>query len=149
MDTKIAQMSKNKGDMIMKGFNQISEILMDQSAVKVLSSVNTDGTIHSIYGGSVTPIDADNMFVAEVVMKKTTANWAKNNTFSLLVTKGMAGTYLIKGKAVSRMTEGNLFDTVRPKMKEMGYDIKAVWILNVEEIYDNQASPETCGNRLF
>ncbi len=146
---QITQMSKNKGDMIMKGFNQINEILMEQAAVKVLSTTNEDGTVHSIYAGSVSPVDNDNMFVAELIMKQTTANWAKNNNFSLLVTKGMAGTYLIKGKAVSRMTEGDLINMVAPKMKEAGYDCKAVWILNVEEIYDNQANPETCGKRLF
>jgi len=35
----------------MKGFNQINEILMDPTAVKVLSTVNDDGTVHSIYAG--------------------------------------------------------------------------------------------------
>lgn len=132
----------------MKGFNQISEIHMEQSAAKILSTINEDGTVHSIYAGSVSPLDGDNLFVAELIMKQTTANWEKNKNFSLLVTKGMEGTYLIKGKAVSRLTEGELLDKVRPKMKEAGFDTQAVWILNVEEIYDNSANPETCGKRL-
>ncbi|MFI3213026.1 MAG: pyridoxamine 5'-phosphate oxidase family protein [Eubacteriales bacterium] len=133
----------------MKGFNQINEILMDQTAVKVLSTTNEDGTVHSIYAGSVSPLDNDNMFVAELIMRQTTANWSKNPNFSLLVTKGMEGTYLIKGKAVSRITEGELIEMVRPKMKEVGFDTQAVWVLNVEEIYGNQANPETCGKKLF
>ncbi len=133
----------------MKGFSQIQTILMDPNAVKILSTIKADGTVHSIYAGSVSPLDNDNLFVAELIMQQTTTNWESNKNFSLLVTKGMEGTYQIKGKALQRLTEGELIDMVRPKMKEAGFDTQAVWILSVEEIYDNSANPETCGKRLF
>lgn len=132
----------------MKGFQKVNEILMDQTAVKVLSTINEDGTVHSIYAGSVSPLDNDHLFVAQLVMKQTTANFNSNGNYSLLVTKGMEGTYLLKGKAISKLTEGELINMVRPKMKEAGYDTQAVWILSVDEIYDDAAGANA-GKKLY
>ncbi|MGV8907213.1 MAG: pyridoxamine 5'-phosphate oxidase family protein [Acetobacterium sp.] len=133
----------------MKNFEQISAMLMDETAVKVLSTVCADGTIHSIHAGSVSPLDNDTMFVAEMMMNNSSANLAANGKYSVLVTKGMEGIYLLKGTATARVTEGELFDMVSQKMKAAGYEIKALWMLAVEEIYDNGADTTKAGNQIY
>lgn len=125
---------------------KVSNLLNDQGASKVLTTVSGDGIPHSIVVGSIMAPNAETICAAEVLMKKTAKNLEINKNIAVLTVKGTES-YLVNAIVVERQTEGELFDTVSEQMKKAGLPMQALWIFEPTAIYDQSAGP-TAGTQI-
>ncbi len=131
----------------MKNTPKVTEIMQTQEAVKTISTISSEGKLHTIVAGSITPIDADTVAVAEIFMDTTSQNLLDNAKAAILVTKGYES-YLLNVTATKRHTEGELYNAFAEKIAKMNMTPKAVWTFNVDEIYD-QSAAATAGAKLY
>ncbi len=131
----------------MKNLENVSKLFTDKESTKIISTVSKDGEIHSIVAGSIMKVDENTMAVAEVIMKTTAANLEVNNKAALLAVKGMES-YLLNCTVEARRTDGALFNAVAENFAKMNMQIKAVWTLTVDKIYDESAGPNA-GKQIF
>ncbi len=131
----------------MKKLENVSRLFSDNESVKVVSTVSSEGELHSIVAGSVMVIDDNTMAVAEVFMNTTSENLNANDKVALLAVKGTES-YLVVGKVEKRHTEGGLYDTISEKFAAMNLQAKAVWTFTVDKIYDESAGPNG-GKQIF
>ncbi len=131
----------------MKNLEQVSNLFRDSESVKVVSSVSSDGELHSIVAGSVMVVDDDTMAVAEVMMQTTSANLEANNKVAILGVKGMES-YLLTGTVQKRSTDGDLYNALAERFAAMKMQIKGVWTFNVEKIYNESAGPDA-GKQIY
>jgi hypothetical protein len=88
----------------------------------------------------------DKLSVMEIFMNTTSDNLQANKDMAVLVVKGMES-YLINATVIERITEGKLFGAYAKVMSEKGLPIKAVWTFDVDEMFDQSASPNA-GSRI-
>ena len=119
---------------------KVIKVLSDESSVKVISSVSNDGKLHSVAAGSIMAMGEDRLFVAEIFMNTTSKNIQANKNVAILIVKGMES-YLINATALERNTEGEFFETMIKPMSEKGIPVKAVWTFEINEIFDQSATP--------
>ncbi len=131
----------------MKNTPKITELMKERESVKTISTVSNDGKLHTIVAGSITPIDADTIAVAEIFMNVSAENLGQNAKAAFLVTKGTES-YLLNCTATKRHTDGALYDGFAEKLAAAKMSPKAVWTFSVDEIYDQSAAP-TAGTKLF
>lgn len=124
----------------MKIAEKVMSLLSDESSVKVISSISSDGKLHSIAAGSVMPMGEDKLVAAEIFMNTTSKNIQANKNVAVLVVKGMES-YLINVTAIERYTDGEVFEMMSKPMSEKGIPVKAVWTFEVNDIFDQSASP--------
>ena len=125
---------------------KVSKLLNDQGALKVLTTVSSDGIPHSIVVGSIMAPTPEVICAAEVLMKKTANNLESNKNIAVLTVKGTES-YLVNATVIERQTEGELFDTVSEQMKKAGMTMQALWIFEPTAIYDQSAGP-TAGTQI-
>lgn len=125
---------------------KVLNLLNDQSASKILTTVSNDGIPHSIVVGSMMAPNIETICAAEVLMKKTAKNLESNENIAVLTVKGKES-YLVNATVVERQTEGELFDTVSEQMKKAGLPMQALWIFKPTAIYDQSAGP-TAGTQI-
>lgn len=130
----------------MKIPKKVMELFNNPEATKVLTSVSSEGTPHSIVVGSIMAPSEDFFCAAEIMMKTTSANLKSNPKVSAIAVKGMES-YQIVGTVKTRQTEGELFDNVNAKLAEMKMACSGVWIFDPSEIYDESAGPNA-GNKI-
>ena len=124
----------------MKIPKNVMDLFNNPEATKVLTSVSTDGTPHSIVVGSVMAPSEDFFCAAEIMMKTTSANLESNPKVAAIAVKGMES-YQIVGTVKARQTEGELFDNVNVKLAEMKMACSGVWVFEPLVIYDESAGP--------
>lgn len=117
---------------------KVLNLLNDQGASKVLTTVSSDGIPHSIVVGSIMAPNAETICAAEVLMKKTAKNLEINKNIAVLTVKGTES-YLVNATVEERKTEGELFDKVFEQMKKAGLPMQALWIFKPTAIYDQSA----------
>lgn len=130
----------------MKISEKVMNLLNDQSASKILTTVSSEGIPHSIVVGSMMAPNAETICAAEILMKKTAKNLEMNKNIAVLTVKGKES-YLVNARVVERQTEGELFDTVLEQMKKAGMPMRALWIFEPTAIYDQSAGP-TAGTQI-
>lgn len=130
----------NEWGVSMKIPEKVANLLNDQEASKVLSTISADGVPHSIVVGSIMAPNEETICAAEVLMKKTANNLKTNKNIAVLVVKGMES-YLVNAEVVERQTEGDLFNKVLEQMKKAGMPMEALWIFKPTAIYDQSAGP--------
>jgi hypothetical protein len=130
----------------MKIAEKVLNLLRDESAVKVVTSISGEGKLHSVVAGSVMALGEDKLSVMEIFMNTTSDNLQANKDMAVLVVKGMES-YLINATVIERITEGKLFGAYAKVMSEKGLPIKAVWTFDVDEMFDQSASPNA-GSRI-
>jgi len=118
----------------------VIEAFNDPAAVKVLTSVASDGQPHSIVCGSIRVIAPDTMIVGEILMKKTASNLAKNDKATILVAAGKAS-YVVNVKAKQRVSSGPMLDGMNEALSKMGLKASAVWVFAPVAVFDQGASP--------
>lgn len=131
----------------MRNLERVSKLFMDQTSTKVISTVSQEGEIHSIVAGSVMILSDDTMAAAEVIMNTTSENLKANNKVAILGVKGTES-YLVNGTVQSRLTNGELFDTISKKFAEMNMHVKAVWTFSIDKIFD-EGIGENSGKQIF
>lgn len=124
----------------MKIPEKVMNLLNDQSASKVLTTIAADGVPHSIVVGSTMAPNDETICAAEILMKKTSENLQANKNVAVLTVKGKES-YLVNAKVVERQTEGDLFAKVAQEMKKAGMPMKALWIFQPTAVYDQSAGP--------
>ena len=126
--------------MIMNIPEKVLNLLNDQAASKVLTTVAADGIPHSIVVGSIMAPNAETLCAAEMLMKKTAENLKTNKDVAVLAVKGMES-YLVNATVVERQTEGELFARISEQMQKSGLPMKALWIFQPNAIFDQSAGP--------
>jgi len=121
-------------DNVMAAFN-------DAAAVKVLTSVASNGQPHSIVCGSIRAAEANKLIVGEILMKTTASNLKKNDRAAVLVLVGK-NSYLVNVKVKARVSEGPMLDGMNEVLKGMGLKAAAVWVFTPTSVYDQGASPK-------
>ncbi len=124
----------------MKIPKNVMDLFNNPEATKVLTSVSTDGTPHSIVVGSIMAPSEDFFCAAEIMMKTTSANLESNPKVTAIAVKGMKS-YQIVGTVKAHQTEGELFDNVNAKLAEMNMACKSVWLFEPIEIFDESPGP--------
>ena len=113
----------------------------DASAVKVLTSVASNGQPHSIVCGSIRVAEPNKLIVGEILMKTTAANLKKSARAAILVLVGK-NSYLVNVKVKARVDEGPMLDGMNQALKAMGLKAAAVWVFTPTAVYDQGASPK-------
>ncbi len=124
----------------MKIPEKVMKVLGDESSVKVLSTISNDGKLHSVAAGSIMAMGEDRLFVAEIFMNTTSQNIQANKNVAILIVKGKES-YLINATALKRNTEGEFFEKMTKPMSEKGFTVKAVWTFELNEVFDQSATP--------
>lgn len=124
----------------MKLTEKVASLIGDESSVKILSSISEDGKLHSIVVGTMMHIEADKLCAFEVFMDTTSKNIQANKDVAILVVKGMES-YLVNATATERYTEGKLYDVFSESLIKKGLPIKALWVFEANEVFDQGASP--------
>ncbi len=124
----------------------VARMIKHPDTHKVLSTVSPEGEPHSIVCASLAMDGNDTIVVAEVYMHRTCEYLAKNPNVEFLIWLGKLG-YTLKGKAVSRLTEGPLFDKMVEAMDKFNLVPVAVWEFKIDSIWDEGVSM-TAGDRV-
>lgn len=130
----------------MKLTEQVSNLFGDESAIKVLSTVSGEGVPHSITVGSLMPISDEQICAFEIFMNKSAENMAANDQVAILVVKDKES-YLVNATVAEKLTEGEMYEAFTDNVIAKGIPVKGLWIFNVNEVYDQSATPNA-GTRL-
>ncbi|WKY43276.1 pyridoxamine 5'-phosphate oxidase family protein [Eubacteriaceae bacterium ES2] len=120
----------------------VLNLLNDQAATKVLTSVGKDGMPHSIVVGSGMSPNGEVVCCGEVLMKKSSANLAENKNVAVLVVKDMES-YLIEAEVIEKQTEGEMFEGVKAELAKVGLPMSGLWIFKPTAIFNQSANPES------
>lgn len=123
----------------MKLPENVFDIFGDEDTVKVISSISEAGIIHSISVGSLVPMNGEQLCAFEISKNTTTENMQVNKNVTILILKGKEA-YLINAAATERLTDGDIFDTYTANAIAEGIHIKALWIFNIDAVYDQSAT---------
>ncbi len=122
---------------------EVFGLINDQAAAKVLGTRAANGDVHLISVGGAGAIDRDTLFVGEIFMHKTSDNLKlakdQRTKVSMLVSKGFQS-YEVKASVADRATSGPVFDKMAALFKSMKFDLKALWLLKVEEVWNESPS---------
>ncbi len=130
----------------MKIPKEIMELLNDQEATKVLTSVSIEGIPHTIVVGSTMAPQEDLICAAEIMMHNTAQNLEAYPNVTVLAVKGMES-YQVKAKVKGCQTEGPLFDNVKAELKKLGLPCRGVWLFEPIEAY-NQSAGANAGKKI-
>ncbi|HIH77781.1 MAG TPA: pyridoxamine 5'-phosphate oxidase family protein [Halobacteria archaeon] len=120
--------------MIMK--KEIIDLLNDQTASKVLATVDSEGIPNVVPKGSISAIDDKTVVFADIFGDKTNKNLEETKRAAIAVFKQGKG-YQLKGTFKEFQKSGSIFDKYSKMIKSgMGKDIKSVGIIQIEEIFD-------------
>jgi len=121
--------------------SEILELLKAQNTTKILVTASKDAKPHAIVAGSIAAPSADTMIVGEILMKTSAKNLSENPKAAFLVSAGMAS-FVIECTAKARLDSGPELDNMNKNLAAMGLQAAAVWVLKVEAVFDQGASPK-------
>lgn len=121
---------------------EVIELFKDPTAVKVLATVDEQGTPHVVFKGSLTVLEDGSLaYVEALESSRTNGNMLRSIWFDRRVAVSIRGqdglSYQIKGKPARYVITGPLFKQffreARERMGPEG-DIAGVWIITPEEV---------------
>jgi uncharacterized protein len=123
--------------------DEVAALLNDPKSVKVLTTVATDGTPHSIRVGSMGAPAPNLISVGAVLMKTSNANIEAtkkaNKLICILVNSDMKA-FLITAHVKEHLTSGPLFDGTNAALKPLGLAAGAVWTFDPQGVWDQSAN---------
>jgi hypothetical protein len=126
----------------------VMALVNDRAAAKILGTKTGKGDVHLINVGGSGAIDPETMFVGEIFMKASGENLklakSDGSRVSVLCSKGMES-YEIRCSVKDHLTSGPVFDKMKEQFKAMKFDLKGVWLLKPEEVWNE--SPTWDGGR--
>jgi hypothetical protein len=118
---------------------EVFALLNDQKAAKVLGTRSSNNDVHIINVGGSGAIDHETLFVGEIFMRKTSDNLKlaqkEKSKVALLVSQGFKS-YEVKASVKDYQTSGPVFDKMAAVFKSMKFDLKGLWLLHVEEVWN-------------
>ncbi len=124
----------------MKMPEEVMNLLNDQEATKVLTSVSPEGIPHTVIIGSTMAPESDLISAAEILMQTTSINLRANPNVSVLAVKGKES-YQVVAKVKAHETEGPLFNKIKAELEKMGLPCKALWLFEPQEAFNQGAGP--------
>ncbi len=129
---------------------EVFGLMNEQTAAKVLGTAAANGDVHLINVGGAGAINPETVFIGEIFMKKTSENLSlakeKGSKVSVLVSKGFKS-YEIKASVADRLTSGPVFDQMSEAFKKMKFELKGLWLLKVEEVW-NESPTYDAGQKM-
>ncbi len=130
--------------------DDVFALLNDQKAAKVLGTRSANNDVHIINVGGSGAIDPETIFIGEIFMQKTSENLRlaqkEKTKVSVLVSQGFKS-YEVKASVKDYLTSGPVFDKMAEVFKSMKFDLKGLWLLNVEEVW-NESPTYDAGKRM-
>lgn len=128
----------------------VVDLLNDPKASKVIATVGSDGNPHAIMVGSINAPAEDKIAVGVILMEHTNKNLEgmkeKGQKAAILVGKEMES-YQIKANIGDYQTSGPIFEAMKTEIEKIGLKLKAVWLLEPVEVWNQSASYEA-GKRI-
>ncbi|NTW84273.1 MAG: pyridoxamine 5'-phosphate oxidase family protein [Chlorobiaceae bacterium] len=120
---------------------ELIELINDPAAVKLVGTVDAEGTPHLVVKGTLTTLDGEHIVFAEGYEgTKSNKNLVRSIWFdgkvSINVTKGISS-YQIKGRPYKYLITGSVFRTLLDRAREKRgpeADIAGVWVIVPEEV---------------
>lgn len=119
---------------------QVVNLLNDQEATRVLTTVSKEGIPHTVVIGSTMAPEANLICAAEVLMQTTSKNLQENKNVTVLAVKGMES-YQVVARAKDHQTEGPLFDAAKAELEKLGLPCRGLWLFEPVEAFDQGAGP--------
>jgi Pyridoxamine 5''-phosphate oxidase. len=119
----------------------VLDLVNAKTTTKVLVTASKNGKPHAIVAGSIGAPAANTMIVGEVLMKVSAKNLKENSEAAFLISAGMEA-YEINCVAKARLDSGPELDAMNAALAAIGLKAAAVWIFNVEAVFDQGASPK-------
>jgi len=117
----------------------VFNLLNERSSSKILGTKNAKGDVHLINVGGAGAVDPETIFVGQIFMKATSENLEHSKKdgshASMLVSKGPES-YEVRCSVKDHVTAGPMFDKMKETFKAMKFDLKGLWLLKVEEVYN-------------
>jgi hypothetical protein len=131
--------------------DDVFALINDQKAAKVLGTRSANGNVHLINVGGSGAIDPETVYIGEIFMKKTGENLKlaqkEKTKVSVLVSQGFKS-YEVKASVKDHLTSGPIFDKMAGVFKSMKFDLKGLWLLKVEEVW-NQSPTYDAGKKMI
>jgi hypothetical protein len=130
--------------------DEVFALMNEQKAAKVLGTRCANNDVHIINVGGAGAIDPETIFIGEIFMKKTGENLKlakkEKTKVSILVSQGFKS-YEIKASIKDYMTSGPVFDKMAGVFKAMKFDLKGLWLLKAEEVW-NESPTYDAGKKM-
>lgn len=124
---------------------EVVEMFNNPQAVKVLTTISADGTLHSVRVGSLIAPAPNLIAVGAILMKTSSKNMEhmkqKNQQVALLVGAEMKS-YLVQAKIKEVHKSGPLFDKMNENLKAIGLQASAVWTFEPTGVWNQSANYE-------
>lgn len=117
----------------------VAKMILHPDTHKVLTTVSPDGKPHAIVCASLALGGKDQIIVTEVYMHRTREYLENNPNVEFLIWQGKIG-YSLKGTAITRITDGPLYDKMCVAMQKYNLKPVALWEFAIDEIWDESAS---------
>lgn len=131
--------------------NEVFELMNDKKATKVLGTRNANNDVHLINVGGAGALDPETIFIGEIMMRKTSDNLRlaqkEKTKVSVLVSQGYKS-FEIKASVKDHQTSGPVFEKMVEAFKAMKFDLKGLWLLKPEEVWNESPGPEA-GKRML
>lgn len=127
--------------------DNIIRMVRHPDTAKIMATVSPSGEPHMIVCGSLTISGKDTIVVGEAFMFRTSDNLEHKPFAEFIVWKGREA-YSLKTHATGRLTSGPEFDKMHHELEKMHMETVAVWLFEVDEIWDEGIS-QTTGKRLL
>ncbi|HCX89313.1 MAG: hypothetical protein COZ68_03540 [Deltaproteobacteria bacterium CG_4_8_14_3_um_filter_43_13] len=115
---------------------EVMDMFNDQSASKILATLDEKGTVNLAPKGTLSAIDEETIVFADIFGSKTNKNLEKTKKATALSFKFPPAGYQVKGTFQGFQTSGPLFDQFAKNVKEkMKLDVKGVGTIKVEEVF--------------
>jgi hypothetical protein len=128
----------------------VAKTINDPNAVKVVATVSPEGALHAIQVGAIVAPQPGVIAIGAILMQHTSKNMEemqkKGQNVAIIMAKGTES-YQVKAKIQIYQTEGPVFEAMNEKVKSLGLQLRGVWILEPEEVWNQSANYEA-GKRM-
>ena len=117
----------------------VFKLLNDRASSKILGTRTSKNDVHMINVGGAGAVDPETIFVGEIFMKATGENLKlakkEGTKASLLVSRGPES-YEVRCCVKDHVTSGPMFDKMKETFAAMKFDLKGLWLLKPEEVWN-------------
>ena len=117
----------------------VMALLNDRAASKILGTRTAKNDVHIINVGGAGAVDPETIFIGEIFMKASSENLTlakkEKTRASLLVSRGPES-YEVRCSVKDHVTSGPMFDQMKTTFAQMKFDLKGLWLLKPEEIWN-------------
>lgn len=128
----------------------VANTMNDPKAFKVVATISSEGALHAIQVGAIVAPQPGVIAIGAILMQHTSKNMEemqkKGQTVAIVMGRETES-YQVKAKIQIYQTEGPVFEAMNEKVKVLGLELRGVWILEPEEVWNQSANYEA-GKRM-